>query len=67
RSTLYQQTEGNPLFVTEVVKLLAEEGNLDSDEDVELQISIPDGVRDVISRRLNHLPRELSAGSPPLL
>jgi DNA-binding SARP family transcriptional activator len=53
-SALYSETEGNPLFVTETMRLLALEG-------VPPQLSgshglvIPQTVRDVISRRLAHL------------
>ena len=46
--TLYDETEGNPLFVGELVRLLAVEGEL----------TIPQGVRDVIARRLTHLSDE---------
>src|SRR5581483_2579902 len=51
---LYEETEGNPLFVTETVRLLALEG-LQRDE---ARISIPQSVRDVIARRLSHLSDE---------
>ena len=67
-ATVYQQTEGNPLFVTEVVRLLVQEGELtplspslargdlgglrhrDS-----WNVRIPEGVREVIGRRLDRL------------
>jgi DNA-binding SARP family transcriptional activator len=45
---LYEETEGNPLFVAETVRLLAVEG----------RIAIPETVREVISRRLGHLSDE---------
>jgi DNA-binding SARP family transcriptional activator len=47
-ATLHEQTEGNPLFVGETVRLLALEG----------RVAIPQSVRDVISRRLAHLGDE---------
>jgi tetratricopeptide (TPR) repeat protein len=47
-ATLHEETEGNPLFVGETVRLLALEG----------RIAIPQSVRDVISRRLAHLGDE---------
>ena len=53
---VYRQTEGNPLFVTEVVRLLSEEGELDPDRLGGELSRIPDGVREVIGRRLSHLP-----------
>ena len=56
---VHTQTEGNPLFVTEVVRLLAQEGELSSDESMadreSWTVRIPEGVREVIGRRLNQL------------
>ncbi len=55
---VHTQTEGNPLFVTEVVRLLVQEGGLGADSAGETDswtISIPEGVREVIGRRLNRL------------
>ncbi|MCI0799984.1 MAG: hypothetical protein J4O06_14485 [Chloroflexi bacterium] len=72
---VHTQTEGNPLFVTEVVRLLVQEGNLvgqaqeqthrsartGGDEGADLgvrpswTVRIPEGVREVIGRRLNRL------------
>lgn len=46
--TIFAETEGNPLFVTETVRLLAVEG-------VAATLAVPQSVRDVISRRLAHL------------
>ena len=51
---LHGETEGNPLFVGETVRLLAVEGVADA----EPTIGIPQTVRDVISRRLAHLSEE---------
>jgi DNA-binding SARP family transcriptional activator len=42
---LYEETEGNALFLTETVRLLVVEG----------AVAIPQSVRDVIARRLSHL------------
>jgi tetratricopeptide (TPR) repeat protein len=47
-ASLHEQTEGNPLFVGETVRLLAVEG----------RVAIPQSVRDVIARRLGHLSDE---------
>jgi DNA-binding SARP family transcriptional activator/tetratricopeptide (TPR) repeat protein len=47
-SRLYEETEGNPLFVGETVRLLSLEG-------AAAARAIPQTVRDVISRRLRHL------------
>ena len=57
-SAVHTQTEGNPLFVTEVVRLLVQEGEL-TQEKVNRRdswmVRIPEGVREVIGRRLNQL------------
>ena len=55
---VHTQTEGNPLFVTEVVRLLVQEGELSAEKVRETDswtIRIPEGVREVIGRRLNRL------------
>ena len=51
---VHTETEGNPLFVGEIVRLLAAEGRLVGGS----QLSIPQSVRDVIVRRLRHLSEE---------
>ena len=55
---VYSHTEGNPLFVAEIVKLLVQEGEL-ADEKLEKSkrwtVRIPEGVREVIGRRLDRL------------
>jgi DNA-binding SARP family transcriptional activator len=48
---LHDETEGNPLFVAETVRLLSVEGP-------KTEIRIPDSVREVIARRLRHLGPE---------
>jgi DNA-binding CsgD family transcriptional regulator len=63
---VYRQTEGNPLFMTEVVRLLVQEGVLETASPMTaewsrtspgagLPIRIPDGIREVIGKRLNRL------------
>jgi DNA-binding SARP family transcriptional activator len=57
-SAVHSQTEGNPLFVTEVVRLLAQEGELTPERlsgSESWSIRIPEGVREVIGRRLDGL------------
>ena len=49
---VHQRTEGNPLFVSEVVRLLSP---ADMTEDQAWAETIPEGVRDVIGRRLSRL------------
>ena len=54
---VHRQTEGNPLFVTEVVRLLVQEGELtqESGQRDSWIVRIPEGVREVIGRRLDRL------------
>jgi DNA-binding SARP family transcriptional activator/tetratricopeptide (TPR) repeat protein len=54
-ATICEETEGNPLFVGEIVRLLAAEGSLKADGP---RLAIPQSVRDVIARRLRHLSEE---------
>ena len=55
-AAVHQETEGNPLFVGEVIRLLASQGRLDhTDDAVSFTFSIPAGVREVIGRRLHRL------------
>jgi DNA-binding SARP family transcriptional activator len=54
-ATMHAETEGNPLFVGEIVRLLAAEGTLDTGA---LRVGIPQSIRDVIARRLGHLSEE---------
>lgn len=53
-SAVFEQTEGNPLFVGELVRLLAQEGRLTSVAP-SARLTIPASVREVIGRRLDHL------------
>ena len=66
-SDVHTRTEGNPLFVTEVVRLLFQEGELAPERLRERKtlrpgsgqawtVRIPEGVREVIGRRLDRLP-----------
>jgi DNA-binding SARP family transcriptional activator len=55
---IHGETEGNPLFVGEVVRLLDAEGRL-SDEDP--QLGIPAGVRAVIGQRVGRLSEHCRA------
>lgn len=49
-----QQTDGNPLFVIELLRVLIEESR-DAGVDP-IAVRIPDGVRETIGRRLSRLP-----------
>jgi predicted ATPase len=62
---VHRQTEGNPLFVQEVIRYLVEEGLIARKEgqwrptkDTPLEMSIPEGLRDVIGKRLTLLSPE---------
>jgi tetratricopeptide (TPR) repeat protein len=58
-TSVYEETEGNPLFVGEVIRLLASEGRLERAGDSDaFTLSIPQGVREVIGARLGHLSPE---------
>jgi DNA-binding CsgD family transcriptional regulator len=50
---LHEQTEGNPLFVGEMTRLLLQEGSLDAAACAPRRI--PEGIKEVIGRRLNRL------------
>lgn len=61
-AAIHRETEGNPFFVTEVVHLLKAEGVLGRHTSASapvmgepLVVDIPEGVREVIGKRLNHL------------
>ncbi len=56
---VYRETEGNPFFVNEVVRLLVADGRLEKPEEVtSWSVTIPQGVREVVGRRLDHLSEE---------
>jgi class 3 adenylate cyclase len=53
-TAVQEQTDGNPFFVGEVVRLLASEGKLTRGGSV-ADLQIPQGVREVVGRRLDRL------------
>lgn len=56
---VHDETEGNPLFLEEVTRLLLEEGRLDGGSaETGARISLPRSVREVIERRLKPLSSE---------
>jgi class 3 adenylate cyclase/tetratricopeptide (TPR) repeat protein len=56
---VHEETEGNPFFVSEIVSLLASEGRLESDADLgDVLVTIPQGVREVVGRRLDRLSKD---------
>jgi DNA-binding NarL/FixJ family response regulator len=56
-AAVHQQTDGNPFFVTEVVRLLASQGRLDHAQagSPPLAGGLPEGVKAVVAERLGHL------------
>ena len=60
--TLSEMTEGNPFFLLEMVRLLAEQGDAAQAGRDELNaLSLPQGVKDAIGRRLDALSPECNA------
>jgi tetratricopeptide (TPR) repeat protein len=60
---VHRQTEGNPLFVQEVIRYLVEEGLISQKEgrpakDTPIEMSIPEGLRDVIGKRLSLISKD---------
>ena len=56
---VFEMTEGNPFFVCETVRLLAAEGRLDAGvSQTPPGVNLPQGVREVIGRRLDQLSEE---------
>ncbi len=54
--SLYEKTEGNPLFVSEVARILQQEKtNLAHGQ---VAVEIPEGIQEAIGRRLNQLSEE---------
>lgn len=54
---VHRETEGNAFFVAEVIRLLIDSQALDGKEELgrPLVIEIPEGIREVIGKRLNQL------------
>lgn len=62
-AVVYEETEGNPFFVGEVLRHLVETGAVKREPDrwvvADLgHLSVPEGVRDVVGRRLTQLSSE---------
>lgn len=58
---IHQMTEGNPFFIGEIVRWLAEAGRLDAEEPPDAgawSVVLPQGVREAIGRRLDALSEE---------
>lgn len=58
-SAVFEMTEGNPFFIQETVKLLDAEGHFEGDaQQSPVHLSLPQGVRELIGRRLDQLSQE---------
>jgi class 3 adenylate cyclase/tetratricopeptide (TPR) repeat protein len=63
-ATIYRETEGNPFFLTEILRHLVESGALTRvdgrwvGDPASFADALPEGVREVIGRRLDHLSDE---------
>src|SRR5262249_8726843 len=65
-AAVHRDTEGNPLFVGEVARLLAAEGRLERAGDpAGMVLAIPEGIREVIGRRVARLPEPCGGGLGP--
>ena len=53
---IFEETEGNPFFLSEVVNLMTQEGTL-SDQSA-TEIVVPDGVKEALGRRLDRISDE---------
>jgi DNA-binding SARP family transcriptional activator len=59
---VHDRTDGNPFFVTELLRLLHSEGALQADDTAAAaRRAIPVGVREVLQRRLARLPEQTNA------
>jgi tetratricopeptide (TPR) repeat protein len=56
---VFEETEGNPFFLSEVVNLMAQEGTLTATSVSD--VAIPEGVRQALGRRLDRLSEETNA------
>lgn len=57
-AAVHRETDGNPLFVTEMVRLAAAEGRLHETDPAYWERVVPESVREVIGLRVNRLSRE---------
>jgi DNA-binding SARP family transcriptional activator len=56
---VHEETQGNPFFVGEILRHVAEAGSASASGGIDLaQLGIPEGVREVVSRRLMRLSED---------
>ncbi len=56
---IFEETEGNPFFLSEVVRLMTEEGTISATSVSD--VALPEGVRQALVRRLDRLSEEANA------
>ncbi|UCE75438.1 MAG: AAA family ATPase, partial [Methanomassiliicoccales archaeon] len=62
---LYNETEGNPFFIVELIRMLVEEKTIERKDDIWIltkkleEMNIPSKVHDVIERRLNRVKEDM--------
>ena len=57
-AAIHDMTEGNPFFIGEIIRLLLDRGSLDGGDDPSWALTLPQGVREAIGRRLGALSDE---------
>jgi predicted ATPase len=57
-TALAERTNGNPFFVGELIRLLADQRRL-TEPGAAAALEVPDGVRDAVRQRISHLPDEV--------
>jgi len=61
-AAVFRETEGNPFFLSEVVRLLVADGRLqDTGDTSSWTVAIPQSVREVVGRRLDRLSADCNA------
>ncbi|MDP9237002.1 MAG: AAA family ATPase [Chloroflexota bacterium] len=61
-AAVFRETEGNPFFLSEVVRLLVADGRLqDGGDTSSWTVAIPQSVREVVGRRLDRLSEECNS------
>ncbi|HEX6597608.1 MAG TPA: BTAD domain-containing putative transcriptional regulator, partial [Acidimicrobiales bacterium] len=58
---IHTRSDGNPFFMTELLRLLTADGPLPDDPEAALRSPVPMGVRDVISQRFGQLTPDAKA------
>ncbi|HSI92731.1 MAG TPA: AAA family ATPase, partial [Jiangellaceae bacterium] len=57
---LHQETEGNPFFVEEILRSVPKPSTVDHSSPADGGFGVPQGVHDLLRRRLSQLPKEVN-------